>query len=68
MMTPEQGMTYYFSIWAVYFDFSKSGSATAIWLSEWNSYIQFTISPILYVLLIIALRKKVESVGRYMNR
>ena len=59
LLSPQQGMVYYFSIWVAYFDMSKSGSATAVLLAEWNSYIQFSISSVLYVLLIFALRKKV---------
>ena len=61
LLTPEQGMTYYFSTWNVYFDVSKSGTQTAAPLSEWNTYIQFSISPVLYVLLVFALRKKVAD-------
>ena len=61
LLLPEQGMTYYFSMWAVYFDISKSGSKTAELLASWNAYIQFGTSPILYGLLIISLRKKVRD-------
>ena len=54
-------MTYYFATWNVYFDFNKSGTPTAALLSAWNMYILFTTSPILYVLLVFALRKKVAD-------
>ena len=61
LLMPEQGTMYYFSTWSVYFDFTKSGTPLALLLTGWNSYIQFTISPILYVLLFFALRKKVDD-------
>ena len=34
----DQDVTYYFSMWIVHFDMSKSGSPTAALLAGWNSY------------------------------
>ena len=61
LLTREQGMMYYFSMWTVYFDMSKNASQAAELLGAWSTYIQFSISPVLYVLLIFALRKKVAD-------